>query len=471
MSRIIIVGGGLAGGLAALALARRRPELDLLLVEQGSAFGGNHTWSFFDTDIDTTSRWVLDPIERIHWPDHAIRFPRRSRTIPIGYNSIRSAGFDAAIKAALKPEQYRLGEAIDVLGPTDIKLSRGERIEADSVIDARGPGAVPGLDLGWQKFVGRVYRFSRPHGVPRPVIMDGTVTQHDGYRFLYFLPLSGTDLLIEDTYYSTDPSLDRATLCGRLGESAAVIDASEASILDEESGVLPVVMGGDFETLWPGHDPIPRLGLRGGFFHPTTSYSLPDAVGNAAWLAAQSDLSVGALAAGLRVILCVGESLDVREQGRAVDVVDPGMARRQTDITDPIRALGLSPSEVTDVILGHHHPDHTLNAGLFPQARVHDHWAIYEGWDWTDQDAEGYELTPAVRLIRTPGHTAEDISTAVGTAEGVAVCTHLWLHEGSGTTDDDEDPTQLAASRERVLAIADLIVPGHGPPFRPPPRR
>lgn len=149
-----------------------------------------------------------------------------------------------------------------------------------------------------------------------------------------------------------------------------------------------------------------------------------------------------------------------------VAVVDPGMADRQTDITDPLRALGLAPEDVTDVILGHHHPDHTMNAGLFPAARVHDHWAIYRGKSWTDRDAEGHELAPSVRLIRTPGHTAEDIATVVGTADGVAVLTHLWLHEGSAGSAYDEDPEALAASRARVLAIADLIVPGHGAPFR-----
>lgn len=156
--------------------------------------------------------------------------------------------------------------------------------------------------------------------------------------------------------------------------------------------------------------------------------------------------------------------------GEVVCVVDPGMARRQTDLTDPLRALGLEPDDVTDVILGHHHPDHTMNVGLFPQARVHDHWAIYQGWDWADQDAEGYELTPAVRLIRTPGHTPEDISTVVGTPDGIAVLTHLWLHEGSAGSDYDEDRAAVAASRARVLAIADLIVPGHGTPFSPPGR-
>lgn len=152
--------------------------------------------------------------------------------------------------------------------------------------------------------------------------------------------------------------------------------------------------------------------------------------------------------------------------GGVVAVVDPGMTDSQTDITDPLRALGLSPADVTDVILGHHHPDHTMNVGLFATARVHDHWAIYQGMSWTDRDAEGYQLTPSIRLIRTPGHTAQDISTVVGTPDGVAVLTHLWLHEGSDASDFDEDPALVMLSRSRVLAVADLIVPGHGPPFR-----
>ena len=50
---IAIVGGGLAGGLAALALAAKRPELDVRLIEP-DAIGGNHIWSFFDSDIAET---------------------------------------------------------------------------------------------------------------------------------------------------------------------------------------------------------------------------------------------------------------------------------------------------------------------------------------------------------------------------------------------------------------------------------
>lgn len=157
----------------------------------------------------------------------------------------------------------------------------------------------------------------------------------------------------------------------------------------------------------------------------------------------------------------------IRDAGRVI-VVDPGMVARRSDILEPLAALGAAPDSVTDVVLSHHHPDHTVNVALFPNAAIHDHWAIYRAAHWEDSDAEGRELTPSVRLIRVPGHTPEDIATLAGTPDGVVVCTHAWWN-ASGPEDDPfaPDPAQLEASRARILAVADLIVPGHGAPFHP----
>jgi lycopene beta-cyclase len=293
LSRLVIAGGGLAGCLCALALARRRPDVELLLVEQGVAFGGNHIWSFFDSDVVEQDRWVVGDIAATHWLDHEVRFPRRQRTIPIGYNSIRSSALDAAMRKVLKPEQYKLGREIASVSPTSIILDGGDRIDADAVIDARGAGVINGLGLGRQKFVGRVYRYPAPHGVTRPVIMDATVEQIDGYRFVYQLPLSEIELLIEDTYYSMSPVIDEDALRGRIARVAAKIGKG-AEVVSEERGLLPVVLSGEADCFWRG-EPIARIGTRGGFFHPTTSYSLPDAVANAALLAEQRDLNAPAL--------------------------------------------------------------------------------------------------------------------------------------------------------------------------------
>ena len=294
MSRIIIAGGGLAGSLAALALARRRPDVEFLLLEQSAAFGGNHTWSYFDTDVPSESQWLLDGFAANHWPKHEVHFPNRHRTIAIGYNSIRSRNLDQALRETLRPDQYRLETRIATVGSTSVLLDGGETLEADGVVDARGPVAMPGLNLGWQKFVGRYYRFQRPHGVDLPVIMDATGEQIDGYRFVYSLPISPNELLIEDTYYSATPVLDQEALRTRIDALATAACDAAVEVTEEESGVLPVVIGGSIDSLW--HDArAPLIGVRGGFFHPTTSYSLPDAVANAILLAEQTDFRTAAL--------------------------------------------------------------------------------------------------------------------------------------------------------------------------------
>ncbi len=157
----------------------------------------------------------------------------------------------------------------------------------------------------------------------------------------------------------------------------------------------------------------------------------------------------------------------VRE-GAVAAVIDPGLAPSQAAILDPLRALGLEPGDVTEVVLSHHHPDHTVNAALFPAAAVHDHWAVYRGDQWDSRECEGFMLAPSVRLLRTPGHAAEELSTVIGTPEDVVVATHLWW-TAQGPADDPYAPDreQLRASRLRVMAVADVVIPGHGPPFRP----
>ncbi len=165
----------------------------------------------------------------------------------------------------------------------------------------------------------------------------------------------------------------------------------------------------------------------------------------------------------------VGSTVTYATEGDAHIIIDPGMVSDRTLILDPLRALGVDPAEVTDVVFSHQHLDHTLNAALFPRARFHDYAAIYRDDLWTDSDAEGRRLSDSIALIRTPGHTVEDISTAVRTAEGLVVCTHAWWFE-AGPDDDPYAPDRdvLTRSRDRILSLEPaLIVPGHGPAFDP----
>jgi glyoxylase-like metal-dependent hydrolase (beta-lactamase superfamily II) len=164
----------------------------------------------------------------------------------------------------------------------------------------------------------------------------------------------------------------------------------------------------------------------------------------------------------------VAGTVSLVRDGDRVVVVDPGMVPDRSAITDPLRRLGVDPADVTDVVLSHHHPDHTVNVALFGEVPVHDFQAVYTRDEWTDRPAEGVALTPSVRLLATPGHTPQDLTVLVGTPEHVAALTHLWW-TASGPAEDpySVDAEQLRAQRQRVLALADLVVPGHGEPFVP----
>jgi glyoxylase-like metal-dependent hydrolase (beta-lactamase superfamily II) len=153
--------------------------------------------------------------------------------------------------------------------------------------------------------------------------------------------------------------------------------------------------------------------------------------------------------------------------GEAVIVVDPGMVADRGALLAALAAHGPRQEDVTDVVFSHHHPDHTVNAALFQNARIHDHWAVYQGDRWLDRDAHGAVLAPSVRLLRTPGHTSEDISTVASTADGVSVCTHAWW-SAAGPEEDPlaTDAAALKASRDLLLKVATVIIPGHGAPFR-----
>ncbi len=165
----------------------------------------------------------------------------------------------------------------------------------------------------------------------------------------------------------------------------------------------------------------------------------------------------------------VASTVVLIRSGESVIVVDPGMVASRGAILDPLRALGVDPADVTDVVFSHHHPDHTLNAALFAEARFHDHWAIYQDDVWTDRPADGFELAPDVTLMATPGHSAEDITTLVTTESGLVACTHLWWSaEGPAIDPLAADQDLLEESRARLLALGPaLVIPGHGRPYAP----
>jgi glyoxylase-like metal-dependent hydrolase (beta-lactamase superfamily II) len=243
---------------------------------------------------------------------------------------------------------------------------------------------------------------------------------------------------------------------GNVKSAAAAADLHTQGSVPGGGLAWPVACGRLFEARTPALDPT-HLPTYSQVPYDTSS----EGIIVAAELVVLHEGYVGADGVASSVVL-------VRDDASIV-VIDPGMVRHRRLILDPLAAAGIRPDDVTDIVLSHHHPDHTWHLALFPTPRVHDFWAIYQGDQWNDSPAEGRQVSPHVRLIETPGHTPQDITTLVSTADGLIACTHLWWN-AAGPPEDPRatDPEELHAGRRRVLDLGVVrVVPGHGPAFVP----
>lgn len=277
MVDVCIVGGGLAGSLAAWRLRMRHPGRSLRLIEAGPTLGGNHTWSFHATDLPPDAHAWIAPLVVARWPRHQVAFPGFVRTLESEYCTVTSERLHAVVAPALGAD-VTFGATVAAITPTEVRFADGGHLDAHLVIDARGADSVP-VPAGWQSFVGREIECDAPHGVACPMLMDARVPQAGGFKFVYVLPLSPTRLLVEDTAYADGPDLD----LGAARDAIAAYISSQGwpagRVVREETGRLAIPLGGEAGAFWTPE--VPRLGVRAGLFHPTTGYSLPDAVGAA----------------------------------------------------------------------------------------------------------------------------------------------------------------------------------------------
>jgi lycopene beta-cyclase len=275
---IVLVGGGLANALIALELLERQPQLDVRVVEREESAGGQHVWSFHPSDLSARQRRRIEPLVAHSWPTHEVRFPELRRELEGGYCSLTSDRLDRVLRECLR-ERLLLGREVVEVEADHVALAGGERLEARAVIDGRGAVPTTAFEVAYQKFVGLHVELDAPCGLEGPILMDATVPQVDGYRFIYTLPFDERSLLIEDTRYSDGADLDSE------GMRTAILDYAESrgwsvsGVVEEEQGVLPIVLSGDIDAFWrEAPAGVPRSGMRAALFQPTTGYSLPDAM-------------------------------------------------------------------------------------------------------------------------------------------------------------------------------------------------
>lgn len=155
------------------------------------------------------------------------------------------------------------------------------------------------------------------------------------------------------------------------------------------------------------------------------------------------------------------------EDGDEKIIVDTANIVDEKKIIEALAKNNLAPEDITIVINTHPHPDHIGCNFLFKNVERITSEDIQNGDQFTLLEDEEIILSPSVKLIRTPGHTAYDCSVLVETAEGkVAVVGDLfWKGQDDKLAFVENERTHLE-SQKKILEIADFVVPGHGDIFK-----
>lgn len=287
-SDFIIIGAGLSGLLTAWYALHVNPELRITLIEASQHIGGDHTWSFNRSDIRDDLQGFIAPFIAHSWPRYEVKFPKRKRTLEIPYCTGNSESLRKCVQPFIEEGRLavQLGTPIKALTSTTVTLATGDIIETPWVLDARGFEPRDDVFLGYQKFVGRTIRTKNPHGLTHPIIMDATVAQLGGYRFIYCLPFTEHEILVEDTYYTDGKDLSENEVAARVDDYINAQGWGDHELVRQEKGVLPITLafdGARFETFSNTAGRATPLGIRAGYYHAVTGYSFPQAL-KSAWL-------------------------------------------------------------------------------------------------------------------------------------------------------------------------------------------
>lgn len=184
----------------------------------------------------------------------------------------------------------------------------------------------------------------------------------------------------------------------------------------------------------------------------------------------------------------------IDEQGTLRRImVDTGHVGRRPDLDAALRQRGLTRDSIDVLFCTHAHWDHIQNLDMFPRAEVvlHPDERRYlrrthpndTGCpEWTEAVVSRYEdrvkladegtrLLPGVEVVAAPGHSAGTIALAVATTDGIAIIAGDAIQNTTVAQQRRNalvfwNEQQANQSVDKLLAIGDLIYPGHDLPFR-----
>jgi len=275
IKRVTIFGAGLTGSWLLIALKKLIPSLEVRLIETRTDFDRSKTWSFHESDLRLATRvstFNLSDIQNLvfpyvstRWPEYRVRFSSDFQTVSLPYASIRARSF-------FEKFFEEFGASVGFGSDVDLGQYAANASSDELVLDCTGQNMEATTNQGFQKFLGLELRVPQEHGFNSPVVMDASLSQSDGLTFMYLLPWTATDILVELTRFSPSAHLEESACRDAIHRYATQIGWKNVVEIASERGVLPIPLIGK-QPQTKVRTKVVSLGMAGGLFHPATGFS------------------------------------------------------------------------------------------------------------------------------------------------------------------------------------------------------
>lgn len=275
---IIICGGGASGLLLANALCKDPTfdHLQIALIEKEEKNSNDRTWCFWEEGMGQWDAIVSNSWEKALFK--AKGFTTAFELAPYTYKMIRGIDFYKALYPKLKQKKqlHFFQEEITSIKPksqnctvsTLTSTYTADRVFSSLPIDHHTKqDRFPVLQ---QHFVGWSVKTEQPLFDPKTaVFMDFDLPQKDQTRFMYVLPFSEHEALVEYTLFSKD-LLEKEEYEQAIQEYLIQKKAGNYSITDVEKGSIPMTAY-DFSQHNTAH--LMHIGTAGGWTKASTGYT------------------------------------------------------------------------------------------------------------------------------------------------------------------------------------------------------
>ncbi|TVQ08617.1 MAG: hypothetical protein EA361_16335 [Bacteroidetes bacterium] len=244
---LIVIGDGCAGFLLLHELSRYPAFARQKVLLLGEGKEQHRSWCFWDTGLEAPFQQMV----RKSWKELSFKSDNidiRQNLGTLNYYYIPGESFFRYFREDFIPQNphvnYRSEKALEINGSDgDFKVITGSAVyKAKKVYNSAFLGQKPSIDI-WQHFRGWFIETGEAVFDPgNAVLMDFSVSRSGESRFMYVLPLSEKEALVELTCFSPQP-LEMAEYDIAIEDYISAQVGRKYKILEKEYGQIPMQQG------------------------------------------------------------------------------------------------------------------------------------------------------------------------------------------------------------------------------------